>query len=159
MPWEEQNAGRLRPLPGPSQDTAAYLVPNAQAKSTPLAEHDRAIKHSETHDMLPQQLDETLQQIPGLNQQMTRTYQFSWLSAKASATEFTKPPLMMYEDSTTTDENIKTDYMMSVLHWLPYPAQVKFRILKVVSLSLIGTTPSYLSEMLHPLSSISGRQL
>lgn len=50
-----------------------------------------------------------------------------------------------------------SDYMMSVLHWLPYPARVEFRVLRAVALSLYGATPSYLSELLHPLSSIPGR--
>ena len=47
--------------------------------------------------------------------------------------------------------------MKTVLHWLPYPARSQFRILHAVALCLIGEAPPYLSELLHPLSSISGR--
>lgn len=45
----------------------------------------------------------------------------------------------------------------TVLRWLPYSARVKFCVLKAVALSLIGTAPSYLSELLRPLCSIPGQ--
>lgn len=46
------------------------------------------------------------------------------------------------------------DYLKAALHWLPYPLQVKFCVLKAVALSVIGAAPSFLSELLHPLSSV-----
>src|SRR6218665_448435 len=49
-------------------------------------------------------------------------------------------------------------YMQDVLHWLPFPQHISYRIASLVWRCLSGWAPSYLRELCHPLSSCSGRR-
>src|SRR6218665_556133 len=49
-------------------------------------------------------------------------------------------------------------YMRNVLHWLPFPQCIFYRIASLVWRCLSGWAPSYLRELCRPLSSCSGRR-
>src|SRR6218665_2092445 len=49
-------------------------------------------------------------------------------------------------------------YMRDVLHWLPFPQRISYRIASLVWRYLSGWAPSYLRELCRPLSSCSGRR-
>src|SRR6218665_139596 len=48
-------------------------------------------------------------------------------------------------------------YMRDVLHWLPFPQRISYRIASLVWRGFFGLGPSYLREFCRPLSSCSGR--
>src|SRR6218665_2618505 len=48
-------------------------------------------------------------------------------------------------------------YMRNVLHWLPFPQRIFYRIASLVWWCLSGWAPSYLRELCRSLSSCSGR--
>ena len=56
----------------------------------------------------------------------------------------------------------KTDrisqYMREVLHWLPFPQRISYRIASLVWRCLSGWAPSYLRELCRPLSSCTDRR-
>src|SRR6218665_3448052 len=47
-------------------------------------------------------------------------------------------------------------YMRDVLHWLPFPQRISYRIASLVWRCLSGLAPSYLRELCRPLSSCAG---
>jgi len=49
-------------------------------------------------------------------------------------------------------------YMRDVLHWLPFPQCIFYRIASLVWRCLSGWAPSYLRELCLPLSSRAGRR-
>src|SRR6218665_2177851 len=46
-----------------------------------------------------------------------------------------------------------SQYMRDVLHWLPFPLRISYRIASLVWRCLAGWAPSYLHELCRPLSS------
>src|SRR6218665_1208500 len=48
--------------------------------------------------------------------------------------------------------------MRDVLHWLPFPQRISYRIASLVWRCLSGWAPSYLRELRRPLSSCLGRR-
>ena len=51
-----------------------------------------------------------------------------------------------------------SQYMRNVLHWLPFPQRISYRIASLVWRCLSGWAPSYLRELCRPLSSCAGRR-
>ena len=51
-----------------------------------------------------------------------------------------------------------SQYMREVLHWLPFPHRIAFRIASLVWRCLSGWAPSYLCELCRPISSSTGRR-
>ena len=51
-----------------------------------------------------------------------------------------------------------SQYMREVLHWLPFPQRISYRIASLVWRCLSGWAPSYLRELCRPLSSCTGRR-
>src|SRR6218665_124482 len=49
-------------------------------------------------------------------------------------------------------------YMRDVLHWLPFPQRMPYRIASLVWRCLSGWATSYLRELCRPLSSCAGRR-
>src|SRR6218665_2145298 len=49
-----------------------------------------------------------------------------------------------------------SQYMQDVLHWLPFPQLISYRIASLVWRCLCGLAPSYLRELCCPLSSCAG---
>ena len=49
-------------------------------------------------------------------------------------------------------------YMRDVLHWLPFPQHISYRIASLVRRCLSGWAPCYLLELCRPLSSCAGRR-
>src|SRR6218665_296208 len=47
--------------------------------------------------------------------------------------------------------------MRDVLHWLPFPQRISYRIATLMWWCLSGKAPSYLREHFRPLSSCEGR--
>src|SRR6218665_299848 len=48
--------------------------------------------------------------------------------------------------------------MRDVLHWLPFPQRISYRIASLVWRCLSSWAPSYLRELCRPLSSCAGRR-
>src|SRR5688572_10975803 len=48
--------------------------------------------------------------------------------------------------------------MRDVLHWLPLPQSISFRVSAFVWRSLVGTAPAYLQELCRPISVNIGRR-
>src|SRR3984885_5015397 len=71
-------------------------------------------------------------------------------------------PSKIWKDKHVSVETHKTDrisqYMREVLHWLPFPQRISFRIASLVRRCLTGCAPSYLCELCRPLSAYSGRR-
>ena len=51
-----------------------------------------------------------------------------------------------------------TIYTRDVLHWLPFPQRISYRIASLVRWCLSGWAPSYLRELCLPLSSCASRR-
>ena len=51
-----------------------------------------------------------------------------------------------------------SQYMRDVLHWLPFPHRIYFRISSLVWRCLSGEAPAYLQELCCPVSSQDGRR-
>jgi len=51
-----------------------------------------------------------------------------------------------------------SQYMRDVLHWLPFPQPISYRIASLVWRCLSGWAPSYLRELCRPLSSCAGHR-
>ena len=51
-----------------------------------------------------------------------------------------------------------SDYMRDVLHWLPLPQRISFRVSAFVWRSLVGTAPAYLQELCRSISANIGRR-
>src|SRR6218665_2230958 len=51
-----------------------------------------------------------------------------------------------------------SQYMRDVLHWLPFPQRISYRIAPLVWRCLSGWASSYLRELCRPLSSCAGRR-
>jgi len=49
-------------------------------------------------------------------------------------------------------------YVRDVLHWLPFPQRISYRVASLVWRCLSGWEPSYLRELCRPLSSCAGRR-
>src|SRR6218665_3443999 len=49
-------------------------------------------------------------------------------------------------------------YMRDVLHWLPFPQRISYRIASLMWRCWSGWAPSYLRELCRPLSSCAGRR-
>src|SRR6218665_2289242 len=49
-------------------------------------------------------------------------------------------------------------YMRDVLHWLPFPQHISYRIASLLRRCLSGWAPCYLLELCRPLSSCAGRR-
>lgn len=53
-----------------------------------------------------------------------------------------------------------TSFMTDVLHWLPVPSRIQYKILLLVSRTQQGMAPKYLCDLMRkPLSSLSSRPL
>src|SRR6218665_1856448 len=51
-----------------------------------------------------------------------------------------------------------SQYMRDVLHWLPFPQRISYRITSLLWRCLSGSAPSYLRELCRPQSSCSDRR-
>src|SRR6218665_2710106 len=51
-----------------------------------------------------------------------------------------------------------SQYMQGVLHWLPFPKRISYRIASLVWRCLSGRAPSYPRELCRPLSSCASRR-
>ena len=51
-----------------------------------------------------------------------------------------------------------SDYLRDVLHWLPLPQRISFRVSAFVWRSLVGTAPAYLQELCRSISANIGRR-